>query len=68
MSLAAGIGPVVGGELVRAFGWPSIFAVNLPVIAVSALLAAIAGPGEIARSREPAHGSTWSGPCCSQRR
>jgi EmrB/QacA subfamily drug resistance transporter len=42
MSLAAGIGPLVGGELVRAFGWPSIFAANLPVIALSALLAAAA--------------------------
>ena len=40
MSLAAGIGPVVGGELVRVFGWPSIFAANLPVIGLSALLAA----------------------------
>jgi MFS family permease len=39
MSLAAGVGPVVGGELVRAFGWPSIFAVNLPIIGLSALLA-----------------------------
>jgi MFS family permease len=40
MSLAAGIGPVVGGELVHIFGWPSIFAANLPVIGLSALLAA----------------------------
>lgn len=40
MSLAAGIGPVVGGELVRAFGWPSIFAANLPVIGLAAVLAA----------------------------
>jgi EmrB/QacA subfamily drug resistance transporter len=39
MSLAAGIGPVVGGELVGVFGWTSIFAVNLPVIGLSALLA-----------------------------
>ncbi|GAA0942784.1 MFS transporter [Pseudonocardia zijingensis] len=40
MSLAAGIGPVVGGELVRAFGWPSIFAANLPVIGLASVLAA----------------------------
>ena len=40
MSLAAGVGPVVGGELVRVLGWPSIFAVNLPVIGLAALLAA----------------------------
>jgi MFS family permease len=39
MSLAAGIGPVVGGELVTWFGWPSIFLVNLPILAVSAALA-----------------------------
>jgi MFS family permease len=40
MALAAGIGPVVGGELVSAFGWPSIFAANLPVIGLAAVLAA----------------------------
>ncbi len=40
MALAAGIGPLVGGELVRLFGWPSIFLANLPVLALSALLAA----------------------------
>jgi MFS family permease len=40
MSLAAGIGPVVGGELVHVFGWTSIFTANLPVIGLSALLAA----------------------------
>ena len=39
MSLAAGIGPLVGGELVRMFGWESIFLANLPVLAASALLA-----------------------------
>lgn len=44
MALAAGMGPVVGGELVTAFGWPSVFAANLPVLAVSAVLGALAGP------------------------
>lgn len=42
MSLAAGIGPLVGGELVRLFGWPSIFLANIPVLALSAVLAASA--------------------------
>lgn len=39
MSLAAGVGPLIGGELVRLFGWPSIFLANVPVIALSAVLA-----------------------------
>ena len=42
MSLAAGIGPLIGGELVRLFGWPSIFLANLPILALSAVLAASA--------------------------
>ena len=42
MSLAAGIGPLIGGELVRQFGWQSIFLANLPVIVLSAVLAATA--------------------------
>ena len=44
MGLAAGLGPLVGGELVEAFGWPSVFAANLPVLAVSVALGALAGP------------------------
>jgi MFS family permease len=35
MSLAAGIGPLVGGELVSLFGWRSVFIANLPVLAVA---------------------------------
>lgn len=42
MSLAAGIGPLVGGELVSAFGWRSVFIANLPVLAVAL---ALGGPG-----------------------
>ncbi len=47
MSLAAGIGPLVGGELVSVFGWRSVFIVNLPVLAVAAVLGG--GP----RRRDP---------------
>lgn len=39
MSLAAALGPLLGGELVHRFGWPSVFLANLPVLAASALLA-----------------------------
>ncbi len=42
MALAAGIGPLVGGELVRWFGWPSIFLANIPILVLSAVLAATA--------------------------
>ncbi|MFL6089348.1 MAG: MFS transporter [Aeromicrobium sp.] len=52
MSLAAGIGPLVGGELVRVFDWPSIFLANIPVLALSALLAITAR--HVHTPREPA--------------
>lgn len=61
MSLAAGIGPVVGGELVHAFGWPSIFVANLPVLAVSALLAATANHASAAVDRAARLRFDWAG-------
>ena len=61
LALAAAMGPVVGGELVRAFGWPSVFAANLPVLAVSAVLGAAAGPVASEPGREAAPGFDWVG-------
>lgn len=39
MALAAAIGPIVGGVLVDAFSWEALFVANVPVLAVSALVA-----------------------------
>ncbi|MFN2560412.1 MAG: MFS transporter [Jatrophihabitans sp.] len=39
MSLAAGLGPLIGGELVSLFGWRSVFMANLPVLVAAAVLA-----------------------------
>jgi EmrB/QacA subfamily drug resistance transporter len=36
--IAALIGPLVGGAMTRAFGWPSIFYLNIPVGIVAAVL------------------------------
>ncbi|HST85176.1 MAG TPA: MFS transporter [Kineosporiaceae bacterium] len=42
VSMAAG--PIVGGVLVSAFGWRSVFWINLPVIAVALVLTALFVP------------------------
>jgi MFS family permease len=44
-SLAAGLGPVVGGLLVSVGGWRAIFAANVPVVALALLLGARAPEG-----------------------
>ncbi len=43
MALSAAIGPLVGGELVEAFEWPAVFAANIPVLAVAAILTLTGG-------------------------
>jgi DHA2 family methylenomycin A resistance protein-like MFS transporter len=47
------IGPVLGGVLIAAFGWRSVFLVNLPVIVVIGVLTA----GAVPESAGPATGS-----------
>ena len=60
MALAAAVGPLVGGELVSQFGWPSVFVANLPVLLVSATLAGLAGtPVRVPRVATP--GFDWVG-------
>lgn len=38
VATASGLGPTIGGLLVSAFGWPSIFLVNLPIGIVGMLM------------------------------
>ncbi|MFD2468359.1 DHA2 family efflux MFS transporter permease subunit [Amycolatopsis silviterrae] len=47
------IGPLVGGPITDAFGWPAIFLINLPIGAF-AVFASYRGLGE---SSDPAHGA-----------
>ncbi|NBH05698.1 DHA2 family efflux MFS transporter permease subunit, partial [Amycolatopsis sp. SID8362] len=47
------LGPLVGGPLTDAFGWPSIFLVNVPI----GLVAVLTGRRGITESRDPAHGA-----------
>lgn len=53
MGTAAGIGPLVGGELTALFGWRSVFIANIPVIFLAYFL--------IRRSADP-QASSRSGP------
>ena len=45
------VGPVIGGLLVSAFGWQSIFTINVPLALIAALSILIWTPGD----RTPAH-------------
>jgi MFS family permease len=39
MGIAAAIGPLLGGEIAHALGWPALFVVNAPPVAIAAILA-----------------------------
>ncbi|WP_288832038.1 MFS transporter [uncultured Corynebacterium sp.] len=42
--VGAGIGPVVGGALLEAFWWGSVFLINVPIVVIAALLTFWLGP------------------------
>ncbi|MDP1819598.1 MAG: MFS transporter [Acidimicrobiales bacterium] len=61
LGVGAGLGPVIGGLATAAFGWRSIFAVNLPVVVMVlyVLLRRVPPPGEspVHLLADPAAGS-----------
>ncbi len=61
MALSAGIGPIVGGEIVARFGWRAIFTVNIPVLCVGAFLA-FAPPSAVGWRRPPPAAQTSGAP------
>jgi MFS family permease len=58
-SVSAAIGPVLGGLLIALAGWPAIFWINLPVVAVGLVLAGRWLPPD--RRRTPADGARLTG-------
>jgi len=59
MALSAATGPLLGGLLVEAFGWRSIFLANLPVLALAAPL--VRGLREPLEGRPRAARFDWAG-------
>jgi EmrB/QacA subfamily drug resistance transporter len=49
ISVAAAIGPLLGGALTEGFGWPSIFVINVPIGIVAAVLTVT----RVRESRDP---------------
>lgn len=54
MALSAALGPLVGGVLVETFEWPSVFAANIPVLAVAVILTVTGGRVAAAAGAAPA--------------
>ncbi|ATB31874.1 MFS transporter [Melittangium boletus] len=54
ITLAAALGPMIGGELVSRLGWPSIFLVNVPILLLSALATRVGAPPEPIPTQRPA--------------
>jgi EmrB/QacA subfamily drug resistance transporter len=55
---ASAIGPLVGGGLTSAFGWPSVFLINVPIGAVACFVTL----AKVAESRNPAASKIdWAG-------
>lgn len=50
------VGPVLGGVLIAAFGWPSIFLVNVPLALLALVLTWLWVPGDATRPRTSASG------------
>lgn len=53
MGAGGAAGPLLGGALVTAYGWPSIFLINLPVGIVALAIAVFAVPESVAGQSRP---------------
>ena len=60
IGVGAGLGPVIGGLLLAAFGWRAIFAVNIPIVIVVLVVLKRSVPSGLGqgRAREPARSET----------